>query len=287
MQENVVEEMQGSRTEEHIQKMTEAAEKNDELNNPAPPEQNTETPQKPEWCPDKFWNAETGEINVEAMAKENAYLASKVGKGANKKDAAPEPETAEEETDTEKKGGEDKTESDDKEDGGEEAAQGLRLDDYAKELAESGKLSDETYEEITRLTGIDRQMIDLYVYGLKAKTQALEDAVHQVAGGSEQFEAMADWARRNLPKEDIEAYDKAIATLDVDKAVEAAKTLYAKYADAEGHEPVRLEGDGALPTAEVFNSRKEMMDAINNPAYGKDPDYTRRVREKIVRSNVI
>ena len=36
-------------------------------------------PTRPEWCPEKFWNADKGEVNSEAMAKSYTEVEKKIG----------------------------------------------------------------------------------------------------------------------------------------------------------------------------------------------------------------
>lgn len=263
--------------QEHLDKLTE---ENERLNRGEDPESKTpETPpekhEPPEWLDEsmhKYFDEKTGEVNHAAMAEELRYLRKKAG------------EAQKEKPEGDQKGSEGDSES--TEDDSEAKTPAVDFESLAQEIATEGQLSDDSLAQLEKL-GITRDMAAVYQRGLESSMNEVREAAFEVAGGEDEYKAMLDWAGKNLPDKEIEAFDAAVRGLDAGAVKQAVSGLYEKYAGSVGRDPEReVTGDADTGTGGAgFATQSDMTAAINDPRYGTDPAYTRQVRERIVATN--
>lgn len=236
----------------------------------AAPAASADKPQRPEWVPEKFWNAEKGEADFEAMSKSYTELEKKQGKQAPK--------------------GAEKT-PDDAESGDAKAAvtaAGLDFDAMSTEWAEKGDLSAETRTKL-ETAGFSKGQVDTYLAGLTAQRDSLLSAAHEGAGGADEFAAMQAWAQQNASEADLRAYNEMVASPDPAKVKIAVQGLFSKYAEAEGVSPKRvINGSGnAADVGDVYESTEQMKADMRKPEYKKDPAFRQKVQDKLARSSIM
>jgi len=61
--------------------------------------------------------------------------------------------------------------------------------------------------------------------------------------------------------------------------------LKSRYTDANGYEGTMIQGKAAAP-ADTFNSQAELVRAMSDPKYDRDPAYREKVMEKLSRSDL-
>ncbi|QDB71017.1 capsid assembly protein [Bordetella phage vB_BbrP_BB8] len=240
------------------------------------PDAITEKAEKPEWVPEKFWDEEKGEVRTEALAQSYKELESKQG-AAKKEEPAKEPEKAPE-------GDPAKATQDDA--AKELATKGLNLDDFNAEFQRDGGLSDESYKKLEE-AGYPRSYVDTYIAGQKALATQFQSEVKSVAGGDEGFAAMVEWAAANADPKDVAAYNRAIDSGDVDAAKLAVAGMYQKFQEARPDEPSLLAGAGGKVTADVYESRAQMVADMSDPRYKADPAFRKKVIDKVARSDIL
>jgi hypothetical protein len=183
--------------------------------------------QKPEGVPDKFWDAEKGEVRVAEMAKSYSELEkARTQKPQDKAQDKPN------ETDA--------------------AAQdavknaGLNWDDLGKKVATSGKLEDADYAALEK-AGIPRDIVNNYI---DLTSNALENArqatfTHvgkgDAAKGKQVVEDAMKWAGANLAPEEIAFYNAQLSSKSWKPALEAILSKMDQTRD----EPDLLQGTGA------------------------------------------
>ena len=161
---------------------------------------------------------------------------------------------------------------------------------YATEYAEEGALSDGSYAELAEM-GFSRELVDTYIAGREAAERTTRDLaaseeseILAIAGGSESYRKMIEWAKDAFSAEEAAAYDEIMETGDRNKIGIAVRGLVARYADKFGSSPklVKKGGGGRGVTAHVkgFESQAEMIKAMSDRRYGEDDDYTRKVDER-------
>lgn len=170
----------------------------------------------------------------------------------------------------------------------------------AEEFQKDGKLSEESYKELEE-NGFSRELVDTYIRGVQnAAAEAGElakehvDAIIAEVGGMEKFEAVMKWADGKLSQEEKDAYNKAATGSDPVVARLVVQGLVSRYEREYGHAPTLMKGGktsvsagGAAPDTEGFPDRSSMIQAMKDPRYGNDPEYTRSVESRVLRSGLM
>lgn len=211
--------------------------------------------ERPEWLPEKF-------NSPEDLAKSYAELEKKMS--APKDDAPEDPPT--EEVEPEQSTGE------------------PQFDKFAEEFASSGELSNDSFDELAKM-GYPREMVETYIKGMQSAQTADANAVMDVAGGTEGYKELTDWALNNMPETELQLYNQMVET-GTDNAKMAVEWLMSKREAAEGVEPNLVSGKSQAPAKEEFRSTAEVVAAMKDARYGKDPAYTKDVEDKLSRSSV-
>ena len=110
--------------------------------------------------------------------------------------------------------------------------------------------------------------------------------IQAIAGGEEQYNEMLKWAATSLEKSDIEAFDHVIGLNDPRAAAFAVMALKATYEDNVGKEGEMLTGGSSREKPDVFLSQAQVVEAMSDPKYDRDPAYRQAVMEKLHRSNI-
>ena len=117
------------------------------------------------------------------------------------------------------------------------------------------------------------------------------EAIFRQTGGEQKYHAMASWAAKNIGDESVQAFNEAIQSGDVNRAVAAVKGLQYDYMTQTGYEP-RLIG-GRAPASEGpkgYSSEAQVVAAMADPRYqngpAQDPAYVAEVEARLAASNV-
>jgi len=153
-----------------------------------------------------------------------------------------------------------------------------------------GKLSAETMSKLTEMDSKD--LIEAYMQ-IQSQTPQVDDfTADQVAdiqnfvGGEQQYNGLVGWAAENMPQNFVQAFDNLINVGDPDMVKLAVVGLQAAFQEANGYEGRMLSGKPAETKADVFRSQAEVVAAMNDPRYDKDPAYRQDVFAKLDRSDL-
>lgn len=167
----------------------------------------------------------------------------------------------------------------------EEVAADEKLSKFSSEFFEKGSLSPDSYKELSKM-GYPRSVVDQFIEGQKARMALEEQQVYSEIGGKEQYVAMTEWAGKNMKAEEIEAYNKAVESGDLNQAMFAVKGLQARYAAAKGaSEPRFVQGGKATPGG--FESVAQVVEAMSDRRYKTDPAYRAEVERRMANSSII
>lgn len=163
----------------------------------------------------------------------------------------------------------------------------LDLRDLEAQFVDNGnKITEEMYKS-AEAAGMDRAVLDQFMAGQMAIANQLVTKVHSMVGGPENYDTMLRWMVGNLPEAEVDAYDAAMATGKEGTISMAVRSLKAAYEAAVGTSAtVRVEGTTGKPQAQGFQSKREMIDAMKDPRYSKDPAYREDVARRIQNGNV-
>ena len=127
-------------------------------------------------------------------------------------------------------------------------------------------------------SGVDKEPQDL--------TQEQAAELQKSVGGEKEYNTMLQWASKNFDEAEISRYDKVMESGDPDAAYFAVQALQAKYNDGVGVEGKMLTGKPSKSDGDQFRSQAEVVRAMSDPRYDKDPAYRQDVYDKLERSNV-
>ena len=220
-----------------------------------------------------------------AQELENAYieLEKKLGEKSeptSQEEASDEPE-AEAKTDTDEKS---------------ESADGFAFleDLYEQASSEKGEISKEM---ISKLDSMSKQDIIQNFLQFRAdaasKYQAIPDLSKQdvsqlkdIVGGEKNYTNMLQWAQSNLTEQEIRMFDSVMSNGDINSAFFAVNSLASRYNDRIGYDGKMLTGTAPKGSQDTYRSQAEMVAAMSDPKYDKDPAYRRDVMEKVARSDM-
>ena len=117
-------------------------------------------------------------------------------------------------------------------------------------------------------------------------TEAQAEQLFQMVGGEKAYKSMITWAGQNLSQEEISMYDSVMGKGDPNAIFFAVQALNAKYSDATGSEGQMLSGKSSREENAGFQSQAQLVEAMSDPRYDRDPAYRRSVLNKLANSDV-
>jgi hypothetical protein len=214
---------------------------------------------RPAWLPDKF-------KTVDDFVKSYGELEKKLGsrpadpKPADPVDTAADP-AADPKADT-------------------KAADPLDFNSYFTEWSEKGSIGDESYAQLQK-AGIPKDVVDAYIAGAQALQVQRANEGFAIAGGQENYTKMTQWAKVNLQRAEIDAFNNAISGSPEQMQL-AIRGMHAKYESAVGKTPALLNGSASsFNAAGGFRSKAEVVAAMNDSRYESDSAYRNSVMQRL------
>ena len=163
----------------------------------------------------------------------------------------------------------------------------------SEEFSEKGELNAETLEKFSSMSS--RDLVNAYMEIQKNSPDLAEPAadisdasvneVKNFAGGEQAYESMVNWASQNLDQKSIDAFDSIVNTGSVDAIKLAVSGLRTQYENANGYEGTMYTGKAPQTSQDVFRSQAELVQAMSDRRYDRDPAYRQDVIEKLERSD--
>ena len=166
------------------------------------------------------------------------------------------------------------------------AEQGLDYNKYYNEYLENNTLSEESYKELSA-NGITTEVVDSWIQGQQAISEKIVEVAHNSVGGEEQYKTLVEWAGSNLPQNEIDAFNRALASENPDDSLFAIKSLNAQYQMVNGSSPNLLQGSTGKAGTDAFQSLAQMSEAMRDPKYQTDPNFREEVTRKLEASNLM
>ena len=155
-----------------------------------------------------------------------------------------------------------------------------------------GKLSEETMSKLAQMDSKDLVEAYMQIQSQSQSSQVEDFTEDQVAdiqnfvGGEEQYNGLVGWAAENMPENFVQAFDNLINVGDPDMVKLAVVGLQAAFQEANGYEGRMLSGKPAQTQQDVFRSQAEVVAAMSDPRYDRDPAYRQDVFAKLDRSDL-
>ena len=171
------------------------------------------------------------------------------------------------------------------------------ITDAQKEYYDNGnKLSEETMAKFSEMSSAD--LLQAYIEINANNPQQAEEAqaaditeaqisdIKKSAGGDQVYANVVNWAKNNLDQSQVNAFDEVVNTGSVAAIKLAVAGLKAQYDNANGVEGRMVTGKAPTNSGDIYRSQAELVAAMNDPRYDRDPAYRQDVIEKLDRSNL-
>jgi len=224
--------------------------------------------------------------NAEELEKAYVELQSKFGeKNSEDSEATGEPKDTEASQET----------TEEKEETKEDSPAYALINEAATEYWDNNKeLSEETINKLSEMDSKD--LLAAYLQAQKTNpvesratqdklTQQNIDEVRSVVGGKEQYNTLISWAGKNLTKSEVQSFDELLDSGNLGAIKLAVSGLQAQYDNANGYEGRMLSGKPPKSSGDTFRSQAEVIQAMSDPRYDKDPAYRQDLIEKLERSD--
>ena len=160
------------------------------------------------------------------------------------------------------------------------------------EEAKGGEYKEETLKQLANMDS--REIAQMY---LKDRSEAPEPTSQSlseqnvtqlkgVVGGEGEYTNMMQWAGTNLTENEQKMYDAVMDKGDPMGAFFAVQALAYRYNDAKGVDGQMLTGKAAKSEGDTFKSQAQVVKAMSDPQYDKDPAYRQAIYDKLERSNL-
>lgn len=161
---------------------------------------------------------------------------------------------------------------------------GVDFKQAIKEYEESGNISSRTLANLVN-AGYPKEVVESFIEGRHAIEERFTKAVYDSAGGEEEYFKMTQWAANNLPQSTLKAFNKALDSNDLDLISMMVAGIQSKMNATRGTSNPTLLGStqgagGGEPKG--FASKQDMIKAMSDPRYARDPAYTRSVEQKML-----
>jgi hypothetical protein len=157
----------------------------------------------------------------------------------------------------------------------------------SQEFARDGELTQETRDALAELDS--SELLDAYMSMQQPPAPDLTDAdvsaLKASVGGEDAYEEITGWAANSLPDADLEAFNNTVENGSLAQIQLMMAGLQARYQAENGYEGRQLQGKPPSNTGDVFRSQAELVEAINDPRYDRDPAYRNDVLMKLERSD--
>ena len=107
-----------------------------------------------------------------------------------------------------------------------------------------------------------------------------------MVGGDKAYKSMLDWASDNFSEDEIKMYDGVMESNNPSAIYYAVQALQARYNDSVGSDGQTLTGRGAADTDDSFKSQAELVAAMSDPRYDRDPAYRADLMRRLENSDV-
>ena len=167
-----------------------------------------------------------------------------------------------------------------------------RILDQLWEEANKDEYSKETLEELSKLDSVDiadmhlryRQQVEQNIPQPINEQQATE--LKNVAGGEQQYGEMLQWAKDNLNPQEVQMFDTVIERGDPLAAFFAVRSLAYRYQDSLGRDGTMVTGTAPRGDGSQFTSQAEVVEAMSDPRYDRDPAFRQKIMKKLERSDI-
>lgn len=165
---------------------------------------------------------------------------------------------------------------------------GVDFETAVTEYNEKGVLSDATMDALAK-AGYPKAVVEGFIKSRQILETQYTSAVYEAAGGEEAYSRMTQWASTNLSKADIEAFNAAIDSGNLG----TVKLIMGGIRSAMGevmtqkhgtNNPSVMGGPANTNPTGGFADKAEMVKAMSDKRYCRDPQYTKLVESRMAKT---
>lgn len=161
----------------------------------------------------------------------------------------------------------------------------------------NGTITDDMKQSLVN-SGLSEASVDSYLAGAAVKagygdgknindlTDKDVTSIHNSVGGAKEYDNLMEWGSSNLTPEYANAFDDIVKSGNATAVQIAVQGLKAQYDEANGYEGRMLSGKAPRSSGDVFRSQAEVVKAMNDERYEKDPAYRNDIYQKLERSDI-
>ena len=162
------------------------------------------------------------------------------------------------------------------------------------EEATNDNVSQETINELRSLDPDDLAKMHLE-YRAEQQKQAPEQrslsseeatSLKSIAGGEQEYGQMIEWASDNLAESDVKMFNSVMDKGDPVACFFAVQALKYRFDEGTGFDGQMITGKTAPEKVDTFRSQAELVAAMSDPRYDRDPAYRNDVMLKLEQSNL-
>lgn len=164
------------------------------------------------------------------------------------------------------------------------ADKGLSFDDAAAEYERDGKLSERTYQDLEK-AGFGRNLVDAYIAGVEARSNAVANTIMNSVGGQEAYNKIANYIASKGDSA-IDAYNNLVEQGNVSAISMFLSGVQAEMTLKNGTSNRTIMGSQVSANVNSgYSSQDEMVKAMSDPRYESDMKYRQEVVNKLRNSN--
>jgi len=156
------------------------------------------------------------------------------------------------------------------------------LSTLGEEWSRNGDLTEDSYAGLAK-RGITKEVVDIFVQAQVQQADASRRQTLMDAGLDDNtWQSMSDWASRNWSEDQVNEWNELASSsspLARKLAVENLKQAYG--GPGRGQDAMRLEGKSSTGAFTPFRSDAEMLEAMKDSRYDKDPAYREDVDRRV------
>lgn len=156
------------------------------------------------------------------------------------------------------------------------------LQELGKEYQDNGGLTEETLDSLSK-RGITKEVVDMFINAQANSANASRQQVlNEVGVDNNAWQSMSDWAARNWSEDQVKEWNELAASPNALARKLAVTNLKEAWeTDGRGRQPNKIDGVPTNNAFTAFRSDAEMLEAMKDPRYDKDPAYRTDVDRRI------
>lgn len=159
---------------------------------------------------------------------------------------------------------------------------GIDYDALEAEYNEKGELSSDSYKLLEE-KGYPKALVEAAIAGWQAKADAFANKIIEDAGGINEYKRIQKFVQ-SQGKGAVNAFNAIVNKDDLSVVSAYIAGVKAQMVAQHGTANPTLGGSGNVGKSKGYTDANEMIKAMSDPRYGKDPNYMQEVERKVAAS---